>query len=751
MVYSHFEICPPLLEQLTNAPFQADNAAHEEQRQIDILLEELQAAMESPPLISAPQGTVLHTGAVEAGVGPALSHLCVALEKCLFFGAEGSTPDFWYVLRGAGGGDDHPAADTKRVGPSSGRRQVAGELLAGAQQGDEKKPSAVTSGGTTEDALLLSASVRRLTRVHTGHGRCRAWARGLLGMDSIAVEEELRRAVEAAVEATASRQADADADVRAQETAMPTAEGNDGEVDDEEETRRSRGSGDGGVVSSTEKPETSESDPDAGGGGSGSRRVLSPVAGGVPPVDNEHDSDGDLYVAAAASSPPSSVLPLWLRPGPQGASIVEEVCRLMREFRVRLDDGSLCIRPSLDHAWLDKENIAAATTYTWPNFPKSQLRCYVRGAGLWAANGEYSPVLQADESDKHDGGGSLVLVGPNGCQIYRQVCCTVVGDRATSPDLDGEPVVESGGAAVATDDENTVTTVVHAAASIPSSPFVQRWCVVVPSALARDGSSRNVYFCLGDGALPPSRGWRATDTTNMPAPVLGFATRNEGDLAAGGFHGGEARRLSGEEETADALFGAAVRVGGDGGVATTSAPRVVGGGTTSGSSKSSATTGASTVDDAHGSDFVGTSRSARIGETGRRKRRRHPEPVEIVTLEGAATTGDAAKRGGQVGVLTQGGLLKGRCYGTAVGGQIPGPCFSAAGGVDGVMLGGDVGGVDACEQGADADGDEAVAAFKAERWTLPAPSGELLLRAERTNELLRRAQEVSSSTITIRL
>lgn len=708
--------------------------------------------MESPPLLSAPQGTVLHTGAVEMGVGPALSHLCVALEKCLFFGAEGSTPDFWHVLRGAGGGNDHPSVGTDHVGPSSGQRQAAGEVLA-APQGGEKTSDAVTSGDTTEnenmvngadtpgqnDRSVLSARVRRLTRVHTDHGRCRAWARGLLGIDSMAVEEELRRAVEAAVEAAASKQADDDA--RAHEAAVQTAEGGDGgsEGEKEEATRRSHDSGDRGVVPLTEQSETSQSDPDAGGGFSSSRRVASPVAGDVPHVDKDDGGGEGFCVAVAAASPPFAVLPLWLRPGPQGASIVEEVCRLMREFFVRLDDKSLSIRPSLDHVWLDKENIAAATTYTWPRFPRNKLRCYVRGAGLGAANGEYSPV-QTDESDQRDGG-SLVLVGPNGCQICRQACAGV-DDRVTIPDLqvvDDERTVESGDATIAAADDNRV---VPAAALMPSSPFAQRWCLVVPSALAQDGRSRNGYFCLGDGALPPSRGWRATDATNMPAPVLGFATRTEGDLAAGGFHGGGPRRLSGQEETADALFGAAVRVGGDGGEATASTTRVAGGGTTSDSSKTSATC-ASVVDCAHGSELVGTSLSVSAGETGRRKRRRQPGPVEILTLEDEAT--DDTAMCGQVNVGEYGGLLKDRYYGTV--GRTPGPCSSVTGGVDGAMLG-EVG-LRTFEQGAEVDGSEAVAAFKAERWTLPAPSGEILLRAERTNELLRQTQEVNLTTMVL--
>ncbi|CAM9889045.1 unnamed protein product, partial [Ectocarpus sp. 8 AP-2014] len=119
----------------------------------------------------------------------------------------------------------------------------------------------------------------------------------------------------------------------------------------------------------------------------------------------------------------------------------------------------------------------------------------------------------------------------------------------------------------------------------------------------------------------------------------------------------------------------------------------------------------------------------------RRKRQRPPELVGNAVLRTAEQDFSGLEEVAgwdREGDRDDGGVsLRGRGGGDASGGQAPG---------DGVA-------------GAPADcggDDEAVAAFKEERWRLPSPSGELRSRVEKARELLLRTMEEQRSMLAIR-
>lgn len=744
--------------------------------------------MELPSLLSAPPpGTVLHTGAPEKEVGPALSHLCVALEKCLFFGAEGSMPDFWWVLgrscegmAASGGGDcgeglDGSSFDGQGRGADDSSRRP--EDRGGVYSVSETKPP---------DSL--AATVYRLTRVHTGHARCRAWARGLLGMDSASAEGELRRAAASVVQLVTTRTATGELALQ------PKTE--------DRETGAAHGAG---TVSPSKKEILTNgsaiiSVPDSSGGGGGdgagggpisSNRVRAPAApasasaataGGSTVVPaNEHGDGCPSF--PPSPPPPPSLLPLWLRPNPKGASVLDDVCTSLAEFSGRLEERGLSVRPSLDHAWLDHENLAAVTTYTWPRFRRTRLRCYVRGAGLLAANGEYLPAETNDgeggdedgDSDRSGAGGhGLTLVGPKGCKICCQACATTVVEKAAIPVAaigDATPIFnlregsakstsrsvpnEDGGTAVAQGEKPHVPleTQTTTTAPAPAAPIAHLWCLLVPHSAASSGlvAMRNVYSCLGDGPLPPSRGWRSTDTAEAPAPVLGFGTQADdgGILGAVNRHEGDERQtqIAGEEEeAATASFRAAVPPsGGDSDVGVV----MVAGGSSAlsgaiGTESSTVVAASSSVETEALHGGVKTAESPAVAGqrhfTRRRKRRRPPE-----RKGGAAPT---AGRESTKSVVVENG-----CPAEDGIWDAHGDCRRGGGGDWGIRdgrRGGDGNLTSDCnnastddERGVDSEAnDEAVAAFKAERWSLPAPSGELLSRVKRARELLQRAIEV---------
>lgn len=730
--------------------------------------------MESPSLLSAPPpGTILHTGAAEKKHGLALSQLCVAFEKCLFFGAEGSMPDFWWVLGWSSGGT------TASGGGDGGDFDYLS--IDGHEQGADEE-GGVSGVSETNPLEPLAATVNRLTRVHTGHARCRAWARGLLGLDGASAERELRRAA-ASVAQLVTRAA---ADELALHT--KTEDGETGElqgvdtISPSKEETRANGS-------------ANLSDPDgrggggAGGGGAGSSNILHapPAAataadrGSVVPA-NENDDDCPSFPPSPSTT--SSLLPLWLRPDPKGASILDDVCRSLVEFSGRLEERGLSVRPSLDHAWLDQENLAAATTYTWPSFRRARLRCYVRGAGLLSVNGEYLPAEtndgEGEDEDTGDRNGTdfhgLTLVGPNGCKICCQACATAVGGNTAipiaaiggttaTPTLPKEATAKQpGGRSVANGDDSRVEmksedahvlveTETTTTAPALVAPTFKLWCLLVPSTAASSGlvAMRSAYFCLGDGPLPPSRGWRSTDTVEAPAPVLGFATQADdgGIVGAGSGHGGDEHQAqTGEEEEAGATasFRPAVPpIDGNndvGPVMIADGCSALSGVIEMESSTVVAAPSSVEVEALHGGETaVGSAAVAWNGQfTRRRKRRRPPERIGGV----APTVG----RGSTKSVVVenddpaQGGVWS--AYGDCRGG----------GGIDcgsrGGREGGDTNATGGCcnasaddDRGADREGDnEAVATFKAERWRLPAPSGELLARVEGARELLQRTIQV---------
>lgn len=670
-------------------------------------------------------------------------------------------PDFWRVLGGGAseGADARSPAAVSSGGDLDGFNGQGNNADVGS--GSEEGGDTGTRGERAPDPL--AAVVGRLTRVHTGHARCRAWARGLLGVDGASAESELRRAVAAAVQLTS---------IAADGAAVGT--GNEGQGD------RALNDAIACSTPSEEQPAdpsnaSHDANPDKGGGDGddGSRSDNTQSATTAPLVAAEriavstfehvHNSPSLTGPGSASTSP--SQLPLWLRPGRQGASVVDELCRVVVELSGRLKERGLTVRPSLDHAWLDQENVAAATTYTWPQFRRTKLRCYVRGAGLSAANGEYLPAERPDDGEGasvyggDSSGGSfpgLSLIGPNGCNI----CClphpaaadaaqektvipgadsAAVGagepgptrrDRGAANEEDVRATQQTGSPAVPAESPTTTT----------PAPVAQVWHLLVPAASSPElVSKRSAYYCLGDGPLPPSRGWRSADATEAPAPVLGFATQEEddGDVAGAGsmpIGREDPTRIKGEEEEADAaagLFRAAVlppiddeRSVGVGEVA-------AGGGATSrGVGLSTVAAGASVQAEGllGGESSVANTAAGGSGRfKRRRKRQRPPEIVGNAVLctaeQDFSVLGEVAGRD-RGGDRDDGGVgHRGRGDGDASGGQAPGD--------DGDGAPADCGG-----------DDEAVAAFKAERWRLPSPSGELRSRVEKARELLLRTMEV---------
>ena len=690
------------------APLQAESAADDEQWQIDALLEELRLAMEAPDLQSAPSGTVLHTDATEAGVGPALSQVFVTLEKCLFFGAKGSAPDFWWVLRRVGGtnlcssnaevtgirssgGVTTDGVDQVKatVQPDPGPAAVDGTLI---------RETAEAKEGSVPECLVFTVS--ELTRVHTGHGRCRAWTRGLLGLDGAVVEKALQRAAGVAAHFVGGL-----ANPSAQEAWNDGAEGVNGNP--------------GSVVSVRGKVDThhdglksgvnaKQADPDAGGGSS----VASDPR--VTPADDNRDG---------SASPPPGNLPLWLRPGPQGVSILEDLCKFCRDFQTRLNERGLSVRPSLDHAWLDQENIAAATTYTWPRFPREELRCSVRGAGLAAANGEYSPVT----TEKYEiGRSSLKLVGPNDCQIshrdYPLGADLIVSPATLSNDLSQKP------GDTASDDEGEGTTLdetssVAAGTGTAMPPLTARvWCLMAPVG---PGQRRRVaYSCLGDGALPPSRGWRAADVTELPSPLLGFATHTDGEMH---FSGSENPTAKEKKEASEAMFGSAVPV-------VVENPALADFTKARGPVKELDASAAGFASVGMYGDGLDSAGSA-VHPRRRRKRRRPPGRAIVADVDTATKT---------VGAV----FAREISFPLAPLGNAPHSASGSSGGATANIAeaGGEREGfcTDTLSRNEVNDLDANERRFRAERWTLPAPSGELLLRAERTRELQCQATEVKS-------
>lgn len=795
---------------------------------MDILLDELQRATEAPALLSAPPGTVLHTGAVETDLGPALAHLCIALEKCLFFGAGGVAPDFWEVLRLAGSDGppvavtDSPgaiAADSGGVSESKIAQRI--ESPEGNDPGLSAQGDAVIhhycSGGIrsnvsgVSDSRQLSDIVSNLTRVHTGHGRCRAWVRGVLGLDNISsVAMELREAAAVAAEikekagqtstSAAVAAAVADLDSRTDDGLSIKVGSSKINVQEEEGVPGMHLGGES-ATSSNEHP-VGCVQPDARDGDWGGGRISVRGSARLKPtgeIDNDCVDKPSSSLSDNLSARPDA-LPLWLRPGIQSKTVLEGICKCLMEFRSRLDERGLSIRLSLDHSWFDNENVAANTIYTWPSFPRDRLRCYVRGAGLGAADGEY--VASADHSsDSDDDTGvksnSLVLTGPNGCQICRQVCWTdeeddlpMVGAETSdavatatvvapaSADIGESTVVEDtdqGGQLVAIGTSEAPPerqSTADAMAAVPATkvtaaPCVPCWCIMVP--ILQPGVERRIaYYCQGDGALPPSRGWRVTEMTDMPAPTLVFGTGNsggvdyqdvdhQGPLESGGSdHSSEASFkpavIACEQEAAAAAVGAvshtmipasAPSIDRDSGSArevTVLHPRARAG-------KEPAAADA-LVREKGPSVRSGVIATATRRLPGRRRKRRRPaetdganrsNPHGELHEEFSASSGRVLRKSSAI-LQDDDALFVDGDRGLrpdAVGGSA-------------VMNGGEVGlasgftGLPSIVNDDERDEDYEtadVAAFKAERWRLPEPSGELLLRAERTRQQALRLAE----------
>lgn len=659
-----------------------DSAVDDEQRQIDILIEQLQQSIEAPELHSAPSGTVLHTGATEAEVGPALNHVCVSLEKCLFFGAKGSAPDFWWIIERAGRLNTG-SADAKPDGTrsSGGVTDSTEHIIATNRKSDAGLAAIDGTAEVVKDSSPepLALTVSGLTHVQTGHGRCRAWARALLGLDGTNAQEELQRVSEAVIQE----------DERLVETY---------EIDYRKGARNVRGSlqgSDGGILSGIN---VKHADPDAGGGGSS-------IAS--DPRATSRDEKRDAITLS------KDHFPLWLRPGPQGASILEDLCTIFRDFQSRLNEKGLSVRPSLDHAWLDHENIAAATTYTWPRFPREELRCTVRGAGLVDANGEYSPAPTLEEDDVGDRSFKLTLVGPNGCHISRLDC--VLEDEVIEPPAghgtnlsqeSGESEGDVKRKKAAMEEELNVAAIFGNA----SLPTPEVWCLTVSVG---PGQGRRVaYSCLGDGVLPPSRGWLAADVTLMPPPLLGFATNTSGEPYSGGedpmAEGGDGEASEGSFEPAVTAFSGKF-------------PPVV---TERGWNVSGAVVAQA---EACGDELVN---SESVGYPRRwRKRRRPPERSVVIDEDVAIATDDATSSGKSFISMED------------IRGDVSHSAFRLSDGDVAAAVADEVFRT-ASPSSVEMDNLEEERQFMAERWTLQAPSGELLLRAERTRELLCRAAEV---------
>lgn len=794
-----------------------------------ILLDELQRATEAPALLSAAPGTVLHTGAVETDLGPALAHLCVALEKCLFFGAGGVAPDFWDVLRLAGsdgppvaviGAPGTIAADNSSISESKvaqGIESREGNDFGVFAQGNAKIQNSCEGGirGSSSgvlDSRQLSDSVSNLSRVHTGHGRCRAWARGILGLDNASsVVMELQKAAAVATEVRDRAGGTSTSAAVAAAAASLDSRTNDGlsvnvgsynTTVQEQEGEPGMHHGGDSAISSSEHPVDS-AHPDATGGVCGRGRVSVRATAHLNTTDEVENDFLDEPSSSTSDTPPvrPDALPLWLRPGLQSKAVLDGICRCLMEFRSRLDERGLSLRLSLDHSWFDNENVAANTIYTWPRFPRNRLRCYVRGAGLAASDGEY--VASADHSSNSDDdtgekSNSLVLTGPNGCQIYRQVCWTDEDDDVRMVDAKTSSAAATatvGAPATADVGESTVLgetnqgaecvaidaseappekpSIADAVAAVPATtvtaaPCVPCWCIMVP-ILQPGAEKRIAYYGQGDGTLPPSRGWRVTEMTDMPAPTLVFGTGNSGGVDYQDVDHQGRPETGGSNHSSEASFKPAVIACGRGAAAAAagtashsmipaSAPSI---------HRDSASARRATVlhprvgvgnepaaaDASVGEEDTGVCSGIRATVTRRvlgkiRKRRR---PAET----------DGANRSGPSGKFHEGSstsvgriprksraILQNDDPVCADGGRAVRP---DAGGGSAVTNGGEVGLASGFARLPsilnDNDGDEDcgtadVTAFKAERWRLPEPSGELLLRAERTRQQVLRLAEV---------
>lgn len=750
---------------------------------MDILLDELQLATEAPALLSAPPGTVLHMGAVENGVGLALANLCVAVEKCLFFGAAGVAPDFWQVLKQAGS-EELPSAG---AGAGACVLDEEGNIAQGASSRKDGDSDVVAQGDGRIDRPLgtrtstsayttdarLSNIVSGLTRIHTGHGRCRAWARGLLGLDNeSSAGMELRKAAAAAVatrekdRVAASTTGSVGVGSHIDDGVVVMTGASCGSVEKEacEPTRNGHLNGD------------AHHDASRGGESSDSNRAMAQFHT-ANSADNNSIFESTPGPAADPSPRPLSphLLPLWLRPGFYATSVLENICICLLEFRGRLDERALSVRLSLDHAWFDQENVTAITIFTWPRFPRDHLRCYVRGAGLTSADGEYAAAADhAGEIGNENGVGttSLVLIGPNGCQIY-QVCCTDDGDEsgvagvsAAAAAVDANATAVGGSDTVGDADGNhdlvaietmgtpsetsaDVGVAIPMAAVPVAAPCVVCWCIVVTGEQPM-ANKRIAYYCQGDGVLPPSHGWRATDPAEMPAPVLMFGTYNEGG-AQGVDHEGRPK-TSGASNMSGASFKPALAAveqdsAAAGAVAWTRRSDDVSSVDKSGDSTSQGMAGYSAYV-AVGTDTMSVrSRdktsiapaSVRRIPGKRRKRRRPPEADGATSFCSNSTffrksriiqDGDAdhvdSRRDGESPSVWSGAVGGGTSTGNDRVGQ--GSCAACIPVVS--------------EVGKSNEGEADVAAFMAERWRLPKPDGELLLRAERTRRQLLLLAEV---------
>ncbi|CAN0033459.1 unnamed protein product, partial [Discosporangium mesarthrocarpum] len=476
----------------------------EEHLQFEVLLGELQQAATAPSLLSSPEeGSILFSDpSCWSEVGDAVECLSLALEKCLFFGAEGSRPDFWHVVCRAA---DIDAEGQKGQGyPSSGT--VNGEagkdpMPVGSCDG-EATPNADGVGHSVPGGLALVVS--RLVRVRTGYGLCRAWVRGLLGVGPAAVERELRQSVWAAGVAAASEtatpvsqrgEAGDGAQVGAESNpggTFPSAgatemkitcgqEGTTAEagtttdpqpvggvVQPKEDKEERCGEGDMLQPRHRQSPQTPMAVPGTQGGtvhastmeqGKPCKEeplapsLSSPAASSPfpsPPVeatvvdapsagtsprggDKEQGRGGGDEDTSNYQGGGGPVLPLWLRPGGGGRACTA-VIQCLSRVQTALSERGLSIRPRLDDASLDRENLSAITTYSWPGFQKDALRCTVRGGGVPEANGDYAPVASGGHEDQVAGGedsvgaaaaaaaaaeagNGLLLVGPNGFEI----------------------------------------------------------------------------------------------------------------------------------------------------------------------------------------------------------------------------------------------------------------------------------------------------------------------------------------------
>lgn len=790
----------------------------EEQRQIDILLEELQLATEAPALLSAPEGTVLHTCAVETGVGPALAHLCVALEKCLFFGAGGAAPDFWEILWQAGRHDFPAAAGFFFLEESSTARCAI--------PGTDNYDGVIAQGAASVDNLVLcgnasslpgtgdnfSAVVSSLMRVQTGHGRCRAWARGLLGLEGMSTAEtELRKAAAAAamLRYTAGVAATSTTNVIDNSGGVVVKKAAVSDDVDLVAATADTSSRHDASESTSNDPSTASDDPDAGGGsssGSGDRSSVKPA----PTHDTTiHVDKGDYDQSSLMPRDrphrllPPHLLPLWLRPGSQGASILDYICACLGSFQGRLIERGLSVRSSLDHAWLDQENIAAITTYTWPRFPRELLRCFVRGAGLLSVDGEYAPV--ADPTIESEGGiagnGSLVLIGPNGCQIRRLLCRTddygiSVADDESCPaagaatDNNGEslgvPVGDRGDLdatkpILEVPPDKTVEPTMVKPVETSMAPFVPCWCLIVPVSPQNRAEKRIAYYCQGEGVLPPFRGWRATDAPDMPAPLLVFGKHSEGGALSAEGVNSESRTDAGEEEevagrpfrAAEAAIGlnlsetdptvdaAGTRTAGDAAsieVFQTTIAQPVMNPTLSARRGSAAYVAAD--GNCAGAGDLGTEETSaahssvhQIAPFRRRKRRRPPERHDSARI---SSCNNSDVDGGANAMLRIVSPKLPHALDNHVGNETS---LTRAGG----SVGQDTEGHDFARSRIRAEGgvtnmnglgeeeseeNQDLTSFEAERWRLPEPFGELLVRTERIRQLIVEKAEASLSTPT---